>query len=165
MDLQTLAGIGEFLGGIGVIVTLVFLIRETRINTQAVRASSFHDANASLGELNLRIAENPDLGALVAKGFDPAVSRAAFTDEEWIRFGVFCRSMFNRFESMHIQYQQGLLPKDLWAKRMGTCKWFVTQLPSWKHWWEEEIALGIQLDSFVEAVNRAEPMSGAASYA
>ena len=151
MDLQTLAAVGEFLGGIGVIITLLFLIRETRVNTQAIKASSFHDANSALGELNLRIAENPDLGQLASRGFDPTSSKSDFSDDEWIRFGVFCRSMFNRFESMHIQYQQGLLPEDLWAKRMGTCKWFVTQLPSWRAWWEEEKALGIQLDSFVAA--------------
>ena len=164
MDLGTLAQIGEFLGGIGVLITLVYLVRETRQNTQAIKAQSFHVSNSALAELNLRISENPSLGSLASQSFDPTFKRDQLTDQEWTQFGLLCRSMFNSFESMHVQYEQGLLSEDLWSKRMGTCKWFVTQLPAWELWWAQEKDLGIQLESFIEAVDSADPMGGATRY-
>ena len=164
MSLDTLAQIGEFIGGVAVLITLIYLVKETRQNTQAIKASTFHSANASLAELNLRIAENPSLGALVSKGFDPEFDRSDMSDQDWYQFGVFCRSMFNSFETMHVQYEQGLLPKDIWEKRIGTCKWFVSALPAWQIWWAQEKMLGIQIESFVTAVEQAKPMGSAKSY-
>ena len=158
MNLESMAMIGEFLGGIGVFVTLIYLIRETRNNTKAIKASSFHVSNASLAELNLRISENPALGSIVEKGFNASLTKKDFTDDEWSRFTFFCRSTFNSFEAMHFAYQQGLLEEELWSKRMGTCKSFVTNLPAWNQWWSEEKERAIQDASFVTAVDTAVPM-------
>ncbi len=56
MDLSQLANLGEFLGGLAVVVTLVYLATQVRQNTSAIRASSAQAFGDSINGLNLLIA-------------------------------------------------------------------------------------------------------------
>lgn len=41
---ESLGNIGDFIGGIGVIITLIYLAYQIRQNTNSIRVSSFHAA-------------------------------------------------------------------------------------------------------------------------
>ena len=43
LDITTLAAWGEFLGGVAVVVSLLYLASQIRMNTRTVRASNFGD--------------------------------------------------------------------------------------------------------------------------
>ena len=47
MDLQTLAQIGEFLGGLSVLLTLIYLAIQIRGNTKAVRSAGAQQTRLS----------------------------------------------------------------------------------------------------------------------
>jgi hypothetical protein len=55
MDITTLAARGEFLGGIAVVVSLVYLASQIRMNTKTVRASSHGDQLAGAADWNRMI--------------------------------------------------------------------------------------------------------------
>ena len=50
MDITTLAAWGEFIGGIAVVVSLVYLALQIRSNTKTVRASNFPDRGQTAHE-------------------------------------------------------------------------------------------------------------------
>lgn len=56
MTLESFANIGEALGGITVLISLIYLVLEVRRNTKSVRASSAWNADVGLAALNEGIA-------------------------------------------------------------------------------------------------------------
>jgi hypothetical protein len=86
VTLNELGSLGEFISGIAVVVTLIYLAVQIRHNTRAVRSSMHH----AMIESTLRIAESvsdtADVGRIVLKadeGFD------SLTKEERIRYDAY----------------------------------------------------------------------------
>ena len=61
MDLQTLAQIGEFLGGLSVLLTLIYLAIQIRSNTKAVRSAGAQQTHDSMVELYSQLAGDAQL--------------------------------------------------------------------------------------------------------
>jgi len=55
MTLEDLGNIGEFVGAIGVVASLIYLALQTRQNTRAVRVASFRQISESISALSLSI--------------------------------------------------------------------------------------------------------------
>jgi hypothetical protein len=64
MALQDLANLGEVIGAIAVIVSLIYLAVQIRENTQAMRRAATQDIIRSLNEQTRCLVESPDLAAL-----------------------------------------------------------------------------------------------------
>jgi len=67
MDLQSLASIAEIVGGIGVLVSLIFLIISIRQNTTSQRALAVDSLTAAITAINVPAIESPTVGDAVAK--------------------------------------------------------------------------------------------------
>jgi hypothetical protein len=158
---DAIGAIGEIVGAIAVVATLLYLAAQTRINTNAVKTSTFFEANESLAEMQLRLIENPDLFQIMVRAQRGEVD---FNEEDWLRFDYIYRSLSNRFEAMDIQYREGFVDKRMWQKRMGTFKWIVSNIPAAKKWWAMEKEFGIQDERFIESVDSAKPMSAATKW-
>lgn len=68
MTIQDLGSIGELIAAIATIATLVYLARQLRANTSAVRAESRRAHRASSSACNLLIASDPAIAALFRAG-------------------------------------------------------------------------------------------------
>lgn len=68
MSLQDLGNLGEFLGAVGVIVSLIYLSLQIRHNTRAVNASSNHSMDQSFANFLTLLIENPGAAAVFSKG-------------------------------------------------------------------------------------------------
>ena len=53
MTIETLGALGDFLGGVAVVASLLYLAAQIRQNTKAIRSSSYHPM-AGLGTPGLR---------------------------------------------------------------------------------------------------------------
>jgi len=93
MDLTQLANLGEFIGGVGsviggiaVLVTLIYLALQIRHNTR-VAASSMHYQMLSITNEHFKLTtNNPELSEIVRRGNgDPDT----LTEDEWERFREF----------------------------------------------------------------------------
>jgi len=110
MSIQDLANLGEAIGGLGVIVSLLYLAMQIRQNTRAVRSASYHQAAEQLWNYCLALARDPALAELLAKrGRGEALtlgeeSRAAAADQALI-FG---------FENMLRLHEEGLVDPEVW---------------------------------------------------
>ena len=61
---EAISAIGQIVGAIAVVVSLIYLAREIRSNARSARIASLHDVNRWLGEL----VEHPHLGELYYRG-------------------------------------------------------------------------------------------------
>jgi hypothetical protein len=91
--LEDLGNIGDFLGGIGVVVTLLYLAFQIRQNTQSVRSSAVQAALADVATTMDGLVHDPDLLRIF---FDGQKDFASFSAQERRRFATFLAIVLRR---------------------------------------------------------------------
>ena len=112
MTLEDLGNLGDLLGGIGVIVTLVYLALQIRSNTQTVRAASLEAVVNSHSQFLDRIAADPDVSRIWFSGL---WGGAELTPEEGQRLLALLASAVRRWESAFYNVQKGTIEHSSWA--------------------------------------------------
>jgi hypothetical protein len=107
MTLEEIAHVGEIIGGIGVLGSLIFVGLQVRQNTQTVRASTLQQ-NTSYWTNFITTLAHPQFVTAYGKGM-------AGRDLDQIQFGQFfllTRAYFLGLENQQYQYRQGLLDPE-----------------------------------------------------
>ena len=131
--LQDLGALGEFVGALGVVVSLVYLAQQMRQNTTSVRAASFN----SMTENSIRILEHSfrdgDFADFLhrAEG-DPSSLSAT----ELVRWNAYMTAVYRHFGNLVYQYRVGVLDRQMWQSYRDTLKKSL-RTPSWRAWFEE----------------------------
>jgi hypothetical protein len=108
MNWDAIGAIGEVLGAVVVLVTLVILIVQLRQNTNEVRAStiqSLHEKSIEVFGESMR----SELPVILAKN----QSDEELTSEERQRYLMFLRRNLQLFELVLMNYQQGRLGQEV----------------------------------------------------
>lgn len=110
MDLEVLGSIGDFVGGFGVVVSLLYLAAQIRQNTRAVRSSSYHQAAEQTWNYCLAVAQSGDLAELLARrgageALGPVETSRANAADQALVFG---------FENMLRLREEGLVDPEVW---------------------------------------------------
>lgn len=124
MSIMELGALGEFVGSIAVVVTLIFLAiqvrhskKATEANTRSVDESrkvamvqAYHDRAAEAAAHYRMLAESDHIPLLLLKRGESGVD--SLTDEERLRLGSLGLSSALRLDSAYYAYQQGLLDPE-----------------------------------------------------
>ena len=159
MDIMELGAIGELLGGIAVIGSLIYVGLQVRQNTRAVSASTFHAVASVTSDTVTRIAENPELAALIEKGF---FAPEELTQSERFRAGFWLRGSFRQYENYAYQADQGLLDPRVYQGYFSVMAESL-RVAFIREWWEG--AKGGYGPEFREQVDRIVAESEASSSA
>jgi hypothetical protein len=135
-DLQTLANLGEFLGGVVVVLSLVYLGYQVRQNTQSLRAENYARALERVSAMQARLSSEAPLAALFVRGLADA---NALTREERSQLAWALYEMFGAFEFMFHQFRSGSLPAEVWERWSATLSWWLS-LPGVASWWSAKPA-------------------------
>lgn len=68
MDITTLAAWGEFLGGIAVVVSLIYLASQIRQNSRLLNASSASTQAQSTSAFSSLVAQDPEVARIFLEG-------------------------------------------------------------------------------------------------
>jgi hypothetical protein len=120
----------EVIGGAAVIITLIFLVIETRENTRAVQAQSYL---ALTSELN-RIRENL-LDPEVASIFANAIKDRAAPDSprDALIYRQIFEAAFSIYESAYYASQKGVLDESEWTRfDQAVCRNMSSVAPIWE---------------------------------
>ena len=130
LTIQDLGALGELLGSVAVLATLVYLTLQTRQNTLAIGAQL--DAAAIGANQNglLSVATSNDLGDALAED-----STRGITSNE-LRLTMYWPSVFVSFQWQHHQSRRGLLPTFHEAGTAGAVRNLFTTFRSFESWWE-----------------------------
>lgn len=118
VTLEDLGNIGEFIGAIGVVASLIYLALQIRQNSHQITQNT----NSVLGSVELEhtrlasdwlvtIAQNPELGRVWRLGLSEPTK---LTEDEALQFAMLMGSAFYRMEGDFRQYKRGLLSKESW---------------------------------------------------
>jgi len=111
MTLTDLAAIGSFISGVAVVVTLVFLLLQTRQNTRAIRAAASQAHAANYQALLASIIEDGEVARLWRVGLGDIEK---LTDDEKARFVILSSGLFRFFEAARLQWRHGQLDAEHW---------------------------------------------------
>jgi hypothetical protein len=104
------ADLGDFIGGIAIVVTLVLLLRQMRQTERITRAQPGHAFSADINAVNLLVAGDqsvPDILRRVAEGEE-------VTSAEWTRYTFVQLSACHAWEALHAHYRLGLVDAEFW---------------------------------------------------
>lgn len=111
MNWTAIGALGEILGAVGVIITLIYLARQIRQNTKASRLATANAVAAAARDWNAPLLQDPELAWTFQVGTeDPTM----LDEKEQARFVELCFSLLRMFEDMHYQYQSGFLDPEIW---------------------------------------------------
>jgi hypothetical protein len=105
--LEALGNIGDFIGGLAVVITLIYLAHQIRQNTASVQAATVQSAAQANAELMDRFASDPELLKFYLAGVRDFESLSA---DDRARFASVMGSIMHRGEGMVDQVERGLLP-------------------------------------------------------
>ena len=132
ISLDDLGNIGEFVGAIAVVVSLIYLAIQIRQNTRAVRTSTFHGVTDSFNLVNTTIANDESLARIFRVGSE---NLSDLTPDEQVRFGFLFLAAFRIFETLYYQDRHGTGDPALWAAEGGTMAALLGG-PGALQWWE-----------------------------
>lgn len=151
MSLQDLGNLGEFVGALGVVISLVYLARQMNQNTQSIRAASFN----SMVENSIRLLEHAfrdqEFATFLARAeADPASLSVA----ERLRWDSYMTAVYRHFGNLQYSHRVGTLDHQMWSAYLATLKDHL-RTPSWVEWFQENrhvfsLALGRQVDEALQ---------------
>jgi hypothetical protein len=115
MTIEAIGSIGDFIGGLGVIASLIYLAVQIRQNTRAVRSSSYHQAAEQTWNYCLALAQDSSLAEIIAK----QVAGEGLTPAEQLRLGAADQALIFGFENMLRLHEEGLVDPDVWDNLMA----------------------------------------------
>ena len=132
MTFEALGNIGDFVGGIGVFVTLVYLAIQIKGNTRAQQSSTLQALQSDANRLTMQIASNPQLAEVCLKSEN---SLGDLSPVERYQFDYYAMTVFEMHESAHHMYTQGQINPDIWALWEIAFKSELT--PAFLSFWDE----------------------------
>ncbi|MBW2243041.1 MAG: hypothetical protein JRH01_13740 [Deltaproteobacteria bacterium] len=153
MTLEDLGNIGEFVGAIGVVVTLIYLALQIRENTNSILGSVEREDARGSSDFLQSLAENPQLARVWRLGLSEP---AKLTQDEGTQFVMLMGTAFYRLEGPFKQYKRGLLSEEAWEP-WGRLIARYMRSPAVLTWWSRgDVPFS---RSFVEYVNAMVPTS------
>lgn len=132
MDLEQLANIGEFVSGLAVIASLIYLAVQIRQNTKTVKSSTLA-ANTEIWSTMLLSLSDKDNVPAFTYGYFPVeqVDPSKFT-----QFQLQCRAFFVSMEQQHYQYVHGTLDADTYEGYARSICNTILAFPGFRVYWE-----------------------------
>ena len=120
MTIFELGALGEFVSGIAIIVTLIYLALQVRKNQQGITSAMLHAAVQEFNHLNTMLAADPELAELYERGHAQPES---LDDREQRQYTWITRCYVNCYFNIYQQYLEGTCPERFWQDLAKEAKW------------------------------------------
>ena len=155
MDLDSLAKLGEFVGGFFVVVSLVYLAHQVRQNTRSLRTENYARVLDRMSTVQSRLSVDAELNRIVTIG---AESPDRLTRSERVRFSWALYELFGASEFMYLQAQDHALPAAVWERWEASLVWWLSH-PGMRLWWSAKpAAMAANFETFVQELIRSRTM-------
>ncbi len=145
MNLESLGNIGEFIGGLAVIASLIYLAVQIRQNTKSVRLRVEQAIKRDSFDLRRSSIENPEVVDLFIKALSDSDS---LSPGERIRVNLICASTIEHLQHLFFLRNQGLVH---WESQEEGLRGYLALAP-YRQWWVS--GREILQPKFVEYVER-----------
>ena len=135
MNLDILGNIGEFVGAVGVIISLVYLSVQLRQNTKALRASSYQEISHNSRELLELLILDGEMAEIFTRGREGGVE--VLTPVERVRWHAMLLAIFRHWDNLFYQYRNQMLERELWKSYQHVIRGYMAEV-GFQEWWSEQ---------------------------
>ena len=136
MTIQDLGSIGELIGAVATIATLVYLALQIRQNTQSVRIAAEMDVSHQFADWCGRVVEDPNLGRI----WDAAsVEPETLTEDEQRIYLWYVAQIFSYYEGLYHLFVKGHIAPGTWEPKADFLQVLLKQSLV-DTWWRARIA-------------------------
>jgi hypothetical protein len=128
---EAIGAIGQMVGAIAVVISLIYLAREVRRNARATRHAAMRATLDSFNRLAQQLTQDPDLAGLYCRACDDFEALEAV---DRTRFGWFMHQIFRNMEDVYYQNLQGHLDPHLW-RGLEVAMRDMNTAPGVQAWW------------------------------
>ncbi len=132
MNWQAIGALGDLIGAVAVVVSLIYLSIQVRQNTNAMRAETAREVVASMRANNTTVIADPELFRIFSTVTENPGQLSA---QERGRATHLLFNHFRSIEDAHHQYIQGNLDEEIWAGWSRTFSDYINS-PGWREYWE-----------------------------
>jgi hypothetical protein len=111
MSLDALGNIGDFVGGLGVVITLIYLAAQIRQNTATVRASGSASHNEGFVGVFLLLAQDKDARDVYFRGL---ADYEALPEEKQLHFDLVAIYILQSVLGSFYLHREGAISDDAW---------------------------------------------------
>lgn len=134
MTLEDLGNLGDFIGGLAVIATLIYLALQIRQNTFLLRRSVEQTTRADSTAVLHLLAQSPENAAVFHRG---QVDSDALSPEERTHFYLLMQANFYHLQFGYAAYKGGTQTESGWQVQWRTVQYFISR-PGVRSWWKRQ---------------------------
>lgn len=112
MNWEAISAIGQIVGAIAVLITLIYLAIQMRQNTSAVATSTYESTMTGFNDINVVVASTPELASIINRG---CMGADELTEIEAVQFNFILRCYANQWWKLYKLYDRGSLSRNEWA--------------------------------------------------
>jgi hypothetical protein len=152
MNWEAVSAIGQIVGAVGVIISVIYLALQVRSNARQTRLASMRSMSDAFNQWLQSLAENAEFGDLYYRGMRDF---ASIQGADLPRFSALMDHLFRIYEDMYYQKIEGHLDPRVWRgfeapmrdiiAYPGAQAWWRTR----SHWFSREFA------EFIDGLARA----------
>jgi hypothetical protein len=130
LNWEAIGAIGQIVGAIAVVVSLIYLAREIRSNARSARMASVGTLNRLLGQ----VATHPHLAEVWNRGIRDWDS---LEGPDRHTFNSFSLQLFHIFKELYYQQREGHLDPRLWHEVEAPMRDVINRFPGIQAWWRQ----------------------------
>ena len=148
---QVLGNIGEFVGAIAVVVTLLYVALQLRQNTASVRSSAYQTW-VSVSNAEHTAGQDPSMAPIIAIGLEQP---EALSNDTWVQFASYCHQFIMKSESTYYLWKEKIIADSICEKEFDRAARFLSASGP-KQWWAAGARTQFS-DEFVAMIERRTP--------
>ena len=153
-NLESLANLGEIIGAITVVVSLIYLAVQVRQNTQAQQTENFSRALDRVAAIQATLSQDPETSVIFSKGVsDPS----DLTSRERMQFTWTMYELFGAFEFMFLASKTNAIPEEIWRRWSSAVAWWLSYSGVQAWWSVSPIPFSVSFTSYIESLLENNP--------
>jgi hypothetical protein len=140
---EAISAIGQLVGALAVVISLIYLAREVRSNARATRSATTRSTSDAFNRWAQQLTEHPHLTELYYRGIHDFES---LEGADLARFSALMIQAFRYVEAMYYHHLEGHLDPRVWSGAEAVLRDFngYPGVQAWwrsrSHWFPEEFA-------------------------
>ncbi len=133
MDIMELGAIGELVGGVAVVASLVYVGLQLRHNASAVESANHVGMLQYAATIESLVVSDSEMADIDHRG---CAGPQELSDLEWRRFRGLGLMRFGYWEAAYLNYKKGMIDAETWTAWDGTGRLLLTD-PGYRQVWRE----------------------------
>ncbi len=149
MNWEAIGAVGETLGAIAVLLSLLYLGMQIKQNTRSLKSAAYQAAIASMSDMAR--ATGTDLQTARVVRIFLQEDMADLSEDEFMMATSYLTGLFRNFENFYYQHETGAMEDHLWVGMRNSMVGY-HHMPNVRSWWDQRKSIySPQFVAFLEA--------------